>query len=240
MYFQGSIWRKVSQQIIRILNTLPDARNCKIVVALSGGMDSVFMLAVLAQVKKKYRFELLPVYVNHGVQKEADLFGRIARSAAERMNLGCDILIVGKQPKSRNLENWMREERYRLLEAYRNKQKANYIAVAHHASDQAETVLAHLIRGAGMAGLRGMLPMRGKVVRPLLNCSKKDIKTLMQSSKLPYYEDKLNHSLNYQRNKIRHELIPYLEKEFNPRITERLAKLAENVQKENLRLTTYD
>lgn len=231
MYFQGLTWRKVSQQIIKTLNALPNIKDSKIVVALSGGMDSVFLLAALQQLRKKYRFELLPVHINHRVQKEANLFSRIGEIAAEKVGLECEILTVGQQPSKENLENWLREERYRLLEICRKKHKAHYIAAAHHASDQAETILAHLIRGAGLKGLRGMLPVRGKLVRPLLNCSKKDIEALMRSSKLPYYEDRLNYSGKLQRNKIRHQLIPYLEKEFNLRIAERLAKLAENIQK---------
>jgi len=234
MFFQGPTWRRVSQQIIKILNTLPDARNCRIIVALSGGMDSVFMLAALGQIKKKYQLDLLPVYIDHKIQKEAQMFGKIAKSAAKKMALECEILTVGERLPKRNLEDWMREERYRLLEAYRQKQKAHYIAVAHHASDQAETVLAHLIRGAGIGGLKGMLPVRDKIIRPLLNVPKKDIEALMHSSKLPYYEDKLNYSPDYQRNKIRHQLIPYMEKEFNPKIVERLARLAEIVRKSQI------
>jgi len=118
-----------------------------------------------------------------------------------------------------------------VLERHRRQKNAEYIAVAHHQSDQAETVLAHIIRGTGLRGLRGMLPVRNKIIRPLLHTSKKDIECLIHSTDLPYYNDRLNYPSAYQRNKIRHDLIPYLEKEFNPQITARLSKLAENARR---------
>lgn len=234
MYFQGIIWRKVNQQIIKILNTLPNIEGSRVVVALSGGMDSVFLLAALMQIQKKYKFTLLPVYIDHKIQPEANLFRKIAEYVSLNMDLPYSVFAIKKCPKGRNLEDWMRDERYRLLESFRKKQKANFVAVAHHASDQAETVLAHVIRGTGLKGLEGMQPVRGTIIRPLLNCAKKDIESLMRTSKIPYYEDKLNYSKQYQRNKIRHDLIPYLEKEFNPKITARLTKLAEVAQKSQI------
>lgn len=231
MFFQGRIWRRTSQQIIKILNSLPDIQECKVVVGLSGGMDSVFLLAALAQIRKKYRFEILPLHVEHNLLAEDKSYSRLARKISGTIGFECSVATAKPCPPKVNKEDWMRNERYRLLESFRVKQKASYIAVAHHASDQAETVLAHIIRGSGLKGLQGMQPVREKLVRPLLNCSKKDIESLLRISKLSYYEDKLNYSKIFQRNKIRNELIPYLEKEFNPQIIQRLAKLAENVQK---------
>ncbi|MBM3256496.1 MAG: tRNA lysidine(34) synthetase TilS [Candidatus Moranbacteria bacterium] len=231
MYFQGALWRKVNQQMIKVLNGAPALTGGKLIVALSGGMDSVFLLAALCQIKRKYHFKLLPVHIDHRLESEARLFSGIAKKLALKFNLGFETLTVGKRPRRRNLEDWLREERYRLLEKRRRKENVGYIAVAHHQSDQAETVLAHIIRGAGIQGLKGMLPIRGKIIRPLLYVSKKDITALMHSTNLPYYNDRLNYSRDYQRNKIRHELIPFMEKELNPQITSRLAKLAENLQR---------
>jgi len=231
MYFTGKVWRKVNQQIIRILNSIPSVKRGRIVVALSGGMDSVFLLIALTQLEKKYKFKLLPVHINHGIQQEAKLFEKIAQHISRELGYECQTFPIRKRPKGKNLEEWLREERYRLLENYRKKLKADFVAVAHHASDQAETVLAHIIRGSGLRGLQGMLPVRGRIIRPLLDCTKKDIKILMEKSNFSYYNDKLNYSLIYQRNKIRHRLIPFLEKEFNPKITDRLAKLAKIAQK---------
>ena len=233
MYFQGPVWRKVSQQIIKVLNQLPELKNSRIIFAFSGGQDSVFLLAALRQISKKYRYEIFPLHIEHNILKEDKTYSQLAQEFAWDFGYECSIISSKMCPRGRNLEDWMRNERYRLLKQYQRKQKASFIMVAHHASDQAETVLAHIIRGTGLKGLKGMLPIREQIVRPLLMVRKSDIENLMQSAKLPYYEDKLNYSKKYQRNKIRHDLIPYLEKEFNPKITEKLAKLAENVQKES-------
>ena len=241
MFFQGTIWRKASQQIIKVLNTLPEIKDSRIVLAFSGGQDSVFLLAALAQMKKKYRFEILPLHIEHNFLPEDKSYSRLARKFSKALGFECSFARSRPAPPKVNLENWMRDERYKALEKFRRQKHADYVAVAHHASDQAETVLAHIIRGAGLKGLQGMQPVRGKIIRPMLNCSKKDIKSLMRSSKLPYYEDKLNYSKKYQRNNIRHELIPYLEKEFNPKIVERLVKLAENArQASGFRLQASD
>jgi len=127
----------------------------------------------------------------------------------------------------------MRNERYRLLENYRKKTSAAYVAVAHHEDDQAETVLAHIIRGCGLKGLAAMPFRRDKIIRPIIGISKADIDILMKQTDLPYYNDKLNYSLDYQRNKIRHELLPYLKKNFNPQISSCLAKLADAARGKN-------
>lgn len=234
MFFQGPAWRKVSQQMIKEFNQLPNIKDSRVILAFSGGQDSVFLLAAMDQIRKKYRFDLFPMHIEHNILPEDKTYSQLANKSALTIGYECNFAPAKKPLKGENLEDWMRKERYRLLENFRKKQKAEYIAVAHHASDQAETVLAHIIRGTGIKGLKGMLPVRGKIIRPLLPVAKRDIEELMHISKLPYYEDKLNYSKKYQRNRIRHDLIPYLEKEFNPKITERLTKLAENIQKENL------
>lgn len=234
MYFQGRVWRRVSQQIQKSIAQAPNIHENRIVVAVSGGIDSVFMLHALNQLSKKYKWDLAPAYIHHHLLPEDELYGRLAQITAKKMGKDCQTIHSRKaRPPKTNLEEWLREERYRLLEIFRKKAMASYIAIAHHRLDQAETVLAHIIRGTGFRGLRGMLPVRGKIIRPLIYCSKKDIEFLMLSTNLPYYNDKLNYLKDYQRNKIRHNLIPYLEKNFNPQITARLAKLAEIARKDN-------
>ena len=227
MFFKGNVWRKVSQQIIKQLNTLPDIKECGVVVALSGGQDSVFLLAVLTEFKKKYQLQLFPLYIQHKLIPENTTYCGVALLAAKKLGLDCKISTIKPKPRKENLENWMRQERYRLLENYRKKIGACYIAVAHHEDDQAETVLAHIIRGCGLKGLAAMPFQLDKIIRPILGVTKTDIELLMKQAKLPYYNDKLNYSLDYQRNKIRHELLPYLKKNFNPQISSCLAKLAD-------------
>jgi len=227
MLFSSEIWRGTSQKIIKHLNTLPDIRESRIVVALSGGQDSVFLLAALTELRRKYRYELLPLHVNHKLIREDVLYMKLAILTAGKLGWGCALATIKPRPDGKNLEEWMREERYRLLEKYRKKTKAGYVAIAHHENDQAETVLAHIIRGCGPKGLSGMPFRRGKIIRPIIGVPKTDLDTLMRGTNLPYYNDKLNYSLDYQRNKIRHELLPYLKRNFNPQISSCLAKLAD-------------
>jgi len=232
MFFKGNVWRKVSQNIIKQLNSLPDIKECGMVVALSGGQDSVFLLAVLAELDKKYKLALFPLYIQHKLIPENRTYCQMALLAAQKLGLSCAVLTIKPKPKKVNLEDWMRNERYRLLENYRKKTGAAYVAVAHHEDDQAETVLAHVIRGCGLKGLAAMPFRRDKIIRPILAVAKADIDILMKQTDLPFYNDKLNYSLDYQRNQIRHELLPYLKKNFNPQISSSLAKLAEIANKQ--------
>jgi len=232
MFFKGNVWRKVSQVIIKELNSLPDIKECGIVVALSGGQDSVFLLAALEELKKKYKLRLFPLYVQHELIPENQTYCQVARLAAKKLGLACEVLAIKPKPDKGNLEDWMRRERYRLLEGYRKKTGAAYIAVAHHEDDQAETVLAHIIQGCGLKGLAAMPFRRDKIIRPALGVAKADVDLLMKQTGLPYYNDKFNYSPDYQRNKIRHELLPYLKKNFNPQISSCLAKLAKAAGKQ--------
>ena len=232
MFFKGNIWRKASQKIIKHLNTLPDIEKSGIVVALSGGIDSVFLLTALTQLQRKYKYTLYPLYIQHHLIPENDLYSKIAVLCAKKLGWNCVMFSIKPKPRKFNLEDWMRNERYRLLEEYRKKVKAAYVAVAHHEEDQAETVLAHIIRGCGLKGLSAMPFRRNKIIRPIINVSKTDIYNLLNSTSLPYYNDKLNYSSDYQRNKIRHELLPYLRENFNPQISTCLAKLADAAREE--------
>lgn len=230
MWFQGKDWKKTRQNIINTLNTL-DIENSLLVVALSGGKDSLFLLTALASLEDKYSFELLPVHINHKIQKENKLFENIAKTQAKKLGKVCNVLEIEAIDKKKNLEEELRDKRYGLLEKFRKENKAKYIITAHHLDDQAETILAHIIRGSGIQGLKGMKARNNKVIRPILNTSRAEIEKLIHSTNLPYYEDRMNYSKDYQRGKIRNVLIPLLGKEFNPQISKHLAKLGDLAQK---------
>jgi len=229
MWFQGKNWKKTRQNIINTLNTL-DVEESRLVVALSGGKDSLFLLTALSSLEDKYNFELLPVHINHKIQKENRLFENIAKTQAEKLGKVCNVLEINTVDKKKNLEEELRDKRYELLEKFRKKNKAKYVVTAHHLDDQAETILAHIIRGSGVQGLKGMKVKNRKVVRPILNTSRAEIEKLIHSTNLPYYEDRMNYSKDYQRSKIRNILIPLLEKEFNPKTSKSLAKLGKLVR----------
>ena len=226
MFFQGKKWRKVKDKVIKLLNNLDLLEGKKIIVGISGGQDSVLLLAVLLSLEKKYKFEFFPIHVHHHCSKEGDLYAKIAVLSSKRLGKECKIVHIEKNIPRSNVENWLREERYRLLEKCRTKIRADFIAVAHHSDDQSETILSRIFRGTGLWGLQGMKFQRNHIIRPLLNCSKKEIHELILTTDLPYHEDKLNYTGKYQRNRIRNVLIPLIERDFDPQISQHLFNLA--------------
>ncbi len=231
MYLQGPQWRKNVQKIIDAISRLPvsDWRNRKLAVAFSGGMDSLFLLLALKELQKKYGYTLLPVYIDHGFLAEDSLYGDVARIVARKIGLNCRILKSEAIFSCNNLEEQMRIERYRQLKKFLQVQKAEYIVVAHHADDQAETILANLIRGCGIAGLAGMAEVNGVIFRPLLKISKGDIRSMILATRFPYYEDKLNYSKKGRRNQLRNTILPLFERTTGVSLAERLLTLGENM-----------
>lgn len=235
MYLQGPLWRKNSQKIIGFLNGLPvsDWRSIRIVVAFSGGIDSLFLMLALRELQKKYKYILLPVHINHGVLPEDDLYGNLAQLAAVKAGLSCQVIKSETSFSGSNLEEEMRIERYRILQEFCRKNKANYLAVAHHADDQAETVFANIVRGCGIRGLAGMAGISGAILRPLLKISKNEIREMILKTDFPYYEDKLNYSRNHRRNQIRNSILPFIEKTLAVSPLEGLLALSENMTELN-------
>lgn len=123
-----------------------------------------------------------------------------------------------------------RRERYAFFDEISEKVGANKIAIAHNLNDNAETVLMHLLRGSGISGLGGIKPYReGKFIRPLIKCDRADIENYCEEKNLQPKFDKTNKDNTYTRNRIRNELIPYIQKEFNPNIIETLDRLSKLV-----------
>jgi len=122
------------------------------------------------------------------------------------------------------LENNLRDIRYKFFQKLCKEQKFDLIAVAHNQDDQAETVLMRILRGSGLNGLSAMKAKSANIIRPLLQTEKKSILTYLRENKLKYRVDKSNLDLKFTRNKIRHSLLPYLEKNFNPAIKKTLGE----------------
>ena len=131
------------------------------------------------------------------------------------------------------IEDAGRLARYRLLETVADRIGAQRIALGHHAGDQVETVLCNIMRGAGPGGLAGIPPRRGRVVRPLLCASKEEITAYCRAAGLEWRTDASNLSPEFLRNRIRHRLLPLLQKEFNPRLDQAILRLAEIMGEEN-------
>jgi len=208
--FQNDLWQKGS----------------KIIVGVSGGPDSVCLLDILAQLKHKYDFELHICHVNYGLRgKDSDLDEKLVFDLAKKYDIEVSLL-QAKKKVTGNLEMALRSLRYAFFEKERQRLKFDLIAVAHNQDDQAETVIMRLIRGSGLQGLAAMKAKNGAVIRPLLGTSRQEILQYLASNKLKFRIDKSNENVALMRNRIRHSLLPYLEKNFNPSIKKTLAQAA--------------
>ena len=201
-----------------------------LVVGLSGGADSVALTDALATLARKRGFRLVAAHLDHGLRSESAADAAFCADLAERLGvpirLGRGDVKGRARVEKRGLEDAARRERYAFLGAVMDEEGAVAIAVAHTRDDQAETLLLRLLRGSGSRGLGAMRPRAGHVVRPLLQVSRLDVLAHLAERGLPWREDATNADPAFLRNRIRRELIPYLESRFNPRIHETLARAA--------------
>ncbi len=185
----------------------------KILVALSGGADSVSLLLVLAKLGKTFGFSVCAVHVNHGIRGEEALHDEnfcISLCNGKNINLAvyhADIPAIAIQRKQ-SLESCGRDYRYGVFQAYCNENCVDYVATAHNANDNAETVLYNLLRGSGSEGLCGIPKTRGNIIRPLLGMGRKDIEAYLSALGQDYVTDGTNSDNCYTRNYIRNVVLP--------------------------------
>jgi tRNA(Ile)-lysidine synthase len=221
--------RALIDPVARFLAKLADLRGKRIVLALSGGADSTALLHALAALRRKFHFELAAAHLNHGLRgAESDRDKAFVRQLCARM--GVDLTVEhahGLEQDSGNLEARARAARYGFLTAVADRIGADYIATAHQADDQAETVMLRLLRGAGVTGLGAMAETGpGKIIRPLLGVRRAAILEYLSAIGAAFVEDSTNASLMYDRNRVRHRLMPLLERDYAPGLTGRLVELA--------------
>jgi len=207
-----------------------------IIVGVSGGPDSVFLLHALEALKeeiakeKNIKYDLHVAHVNHKIRKEASYDANIARALANKYNLSFHLLEVDVLAEAKRLkqgtEECGRNIRYEFFENVKKTVNANKIAVAHNAGDNAETILLNFMRGSGLKGLSGMDYMTNLVIRPILNISKQDILEYLDKNNIAYAIDKTNLENDYTRNKVRNDLIKKIEQEYNPNIINALNRMA--------------
>ncbi len=200
----------------------------RLLVAVSGGVDSMTLLAVLQRLP--FKLKLAVFHLNHGLRPEAEDEAKMVAEYAKRHSLQYQIKKIGydlHKEKGKSLQVAAREERYRLMEEVAGCFGCNKIALGHQADDQVETVLMRFLTGAGPEGLAGIPPVRGKFIRPLIGVGRNEIEAYARALKLPWAEDSSNAQLIYLRNKIRHSLIPYLCHEYQPGLKGRLKETAE-------------
>ena len=204
----------------------------RVLVGLSGGADSVCLLCILNEIKKEIHFSIEAVHIHHGIRgEEADADALFSKQLCERFSIPFlfiqeNVPAYAKERKV-SLEEAGRMLRYATWERLKKEQGYTKIALAHHANDSAETMLFHLFRGGRLAGLMGIPPVRGEIIRPLLCCSRKEIEEWLTEQNIAYCVDSTNVSDEYTRNKIRHHIVTYAEEQINPKAVLHMQQTAE-------------
>ena len=203
----------------------------RVVVALSGGADSVALMRLLSDLAATASFEVVGVaHLNHQLRDTADADEQFCRGLAGRLSLRCLVSradVTGLASRERiSVEEAGHRERYAFFLRAAASLRADRIATAHTRDDQAETYLMRLLRGAGPVGLSGIHPRSGDVVRPLLDVSKSDLREYLSANGQVFREDETNRDVTVTRNRIRHELVPFLERQFSPSIVDVLVREA--------------
>ena len=212
--------------------------NDSIVVAVSGGPDSMSLFNVLIKLKQKMNITLVVAHVNHMIRAVADSETEYVKKFCHDNGIDCfvkkvDVVKLAEQQKI-STEEAGRNIRYDFFEEVFEKINANKIAIAHNKNDNAETVLMNIMRGSGVTGLKGIEPVRAnKFIRPLIECDRKSIEQYCINQNLNPKFDESNKENIYTRNKVRNLLIPYIEKEFNPNIIESINRLSNLATQEN-------
>lgn len=209
----------------------------KIVLGVSGGPDSITMLDILRQIQEEFDFEIVVAHINHMIRKEAIQDEEYVKKYCEKNSIEffvkrIDVMSVANNRKI-GTEEAGRFVRYEFFDEILKQTESNKIAIAHNKNDKVETIIMHLLRGSGLSGLKGIEPIRENVIRPLIECERKEIEKYCDENKLEPRIDKTNFENDYTRNKIRNIVIPYIEKELNPNIIETIDRLSEVVKKED-------
>ena len=228
--------REKKTLIHKVLNTIKKYHLIEtgdiLVLGVSGGPDSITMLDILLKIKqtKKISFDFVVAHVNHMIREEA-------KEDEEYVKEYCiknDIEFYGKSIDVQKIANTNkisteeagRNARYEFFDEILQKINGNKIAIAHNKNDKVETMIMNELRGCGIQGLKGIEPMRGRYIRPLIECERKEIEEYCMENHIEPRIDKTNFENIYTRNKIRNIVIPYIEQEFNPNIIETMDRLS--------------
>lgn len=208
------------------------------VLAVSGGVDSMVMLHLLLRLRSRYRISLHVAHLNHNLREtESAQAAEFVRGRCQACQVPVTIMTAGRatlrEERTDSLQAAARDLRYRFLRQVADEQGANRIVLGHHRHDQAETVLMNLLRGSGARGLGGIPPVRGRIIRPMIDCSREEIEQYARQEGIAYVEDSSNRDLSYSRNRIRLGLLPELAKRYNPRVVHALANTATILEAED-------
>ncbi len=210
----------------------------KLIVAVSGGEDSSCLLDVLVREKEKYNLNLIVAHFDHALREESLKDLEFVKELCRDYQLEFFFKKAEPRPLNENLEAWARKVRYQFLEEVRFQKNADLIVTAHHQQDQAETFLMRLLSLrmlSSSSGINSFDPQR-KLFRPFLQVKKEAISAYLQANKLKFVYDQSNSCLTRTRNRIRKDLLPKLEREYNPNIVSGLSKLEKRLTEDELYL----
>lgn len=211
----------------------------KIVVAVSGGPDSICLLNVLNEIicDSKKQISIVVAHVNHMIRAEAKEDEEFVKNFCEKIGIefyskSIDVKEIANNNKI-GLEEAGRMARYEFFDEILKLTKSNKIAIAHNKNDKIETIIMHALRGSGTFGLEGIQAKNGIYIRPLIDCDREEIELYCKENNIDARIDKTNFDNIYTRNKIRNVVIPYIKQEFNPNIINTLSRLSDLIKEEN-------
>jgi len=212
-------------------------RKDRLLVAYSGGIDSTALVHLLLELREEWELGMILAHFNHRLRDSANEDERLVRKTAQKYSLPLVVEAgdVRRMAETRklSLEEAGRSLRYEFLKRAGLQKRVSKIATGHTLDDQAETLLMRLLRGSGRLGLGGISPVaEGKITRPLIEAERRELLTYLETRNIPYRVDESNFDRRFFRNRIRMELIPYIQKNFEPRIIPILGKTAALLQQE--------
>ena len=212
----------------------------KLIVGVSGGADSVYLLFVLNSLKQEMNLSIIAVHINHMIRREAVDDQKFVEELCGKLSIPCEVfeIDVASISKSRkmSLEEAGRKARYDVFFKMMKKYQADKIAIAHHQNDQAETFLYRMARGTGIYGAGAMKAEDGKLIRPLLCIKKEEIINGLQQNGQSWVEDASNQEDEFARNQIRNQIIPRLKK-INDHVVEHIGLFCDDIQEVTMYLT---
>ncbi|MEE8185197.1 MAG: tRNA lysidine(34) synthetase TilS [Thermodesulfobacteriota bacterium] len=214
-------------------------RGDRVLVCVSGGMDSVCLLHLLMELREGFGIDLMVCHLNHCLRGDESLRDeRFVVALARQYDLPYEVKrekieSIKKKVMKGSLQEVARFVRYGFFERAAKRHGVTKIALGHNSDDNAETIIMRIIKGSGVGGLKGIPPVRGRYIRPLINTSRREIERYVEELKISYVDDSSNQKKNYLRNRIRSELIPLIEKGYNPNIKDTLSRTASIISMDN-------
>lgn len=214
----------------------------RIVLGVSGGPDSISMLNILNDIRNDKKlhmeFDIIVAHVNHMIREEAIEDEKFVEDFCKKIHVpfyskSIDVQKIANNKKI-GTEEAGRNARYEFFDEVLENENANKVAIAHNKNDKIETIIMNMLRGSGIAGLKGIEPIKNnKYIRPLINCERFEIEEYCSENNIKPRIDRTNFENVYTRNKVRNIVIPYIKQEFNPNIIQTMDRLSELVKEED-------